>query len=322
MDPDQTMVKALAAVVAEWAREAKKRTKKARRKRTDALVHDDRTALRRLRVALCVMGSTVYRRSVVVPLEQCVHDIEDALGPTRDADVLLADVIRYGRAHGNEAEALRPLIRRLEKRRSQSARRMHERLSSARARRTFDAIERFLERGAKTRLPRDPSKAVPLLVRHFLRHEIWRGYDELLSYDTHVPADYASLHRIRAAARRLRYRLELFEGALGDTEPIASQLRQVQDELGDLHDHHVAVTTIEDLLAEGKVNDGEEVLAYVQGRREGRARALRAAEPHWRALLGASFRAKVNEAVETVRSPAEPPNSWLTSKISPQHRPS
>jgi CHAD domain-containing protein len=70
---------------------------------------------------------------------------------------------------------------------------------------------------------------------------------ELYSWQEHVDQPYAlrELHNMRIAAKRLRYTLEIFEDVL-PTECASAQkeMKQLQEELGLLHDSDVMITML------------------------------------------------------------------------------
>jgi CHAD domain-containing protein len=77
---------------------------------------------------------------------------------------------------------------------------------------------------------------------------------EFFSHTSHVedaPLSEASeaLHDLRIAAKRLRYTLELFDDLLGKRGKVQiKRIKAIQDELGELHNHDVQITLIEDEL--------------------------------------------------------------------------
>jgi hypothetical protein len=59
-----------------------------------------------------------------------------------------------------------------------------------------------------------------------------------------------ALHNLRISAKRLRYTLELFRAVFGETgEQEIEHVREIQELLGQLHDHDVRIALIEDELA-------------------------------------------------------------------------
>jgi hypothetical protein len=70
---------------------------------------------------------------------------------------------------------------------------------------------------------------------------------EMYSWSNFVDSPYAvrELHHLRIAAKRLRYTLEVFADFLpAACKPIAKELEQIQDELGQLHDSDVKIALL------------------------------------------------------------------------------
>ena len=94
----------------------------------------------------------------------------------------------------------------------------------------------------------DPSRRVRPNARRILATRI----DEVYQYDGLVanPANITDLHNMRIAFKRLRYLLEIFDGAFdADLEPYLDQVKAMQDLLGDIHDCDVQVPMLEAHLA-------------------------------------------------------------------------
>lgn len=62
-----------------------------------------------------------------------------------------------------------------------------------------------------------------------------------------APDDAEALHELRIAAKRLRYTIELFQDVLPATSAdLLSELKQLQDDLGFLHDRDVLIARLQD----------------------------------------------------------------------------
>jgi CHAD domain-containing protein len=277
---------ALEESVGDELRKLKKRLKKARRGDSDG-IHDARTELRRVREELTVMGETVFDRPETERLGQRLHRVEKALADPRDADVMLESLRAYARTHQAERCGLLPLEKLLKRRRERSLQRAVKRFG--RARRSVRATTRLVRKGQVPAL-RAP-KASPHLVAHFVHETIWRAYDQVLAYERARTRDYEVLHAFRSACRRLRYTMELFEGALPGAERLIAELERTQDEIGDMHDGHVATTRIERWLRKGKLRRTPELLRFVEAQKTERdAQLARCLERRAR-ILGGEFRA-------------------------------
>ena len=76
--------------------------------------------------------------------------------------------------------------------------------------------------------------------------------NELYSWQAHVDQPYAhkELHNMRIAAKRLRYTLEIFEDFLPpECKNAQKEMKQLQEELGLLHDSDVMITMLRLCLA-------------------------------------------------------------------------
>lgn len=284
------------------ARKLKKRLRKAARGDPDG-IHDARTTIRRLREGLVTMARTVFEQERIADIEHGLRRLEKSLGPTRDDDVLLQHVQQWMK---RTARARRPsleeLQKRLRRRRRKHARALADDLERKRRRRAVAALRDFLrgDSRALVRPPNNPSHAVPTLVRHFVADEAWRAYEEVLAFDTRVTSpDFDTIHQVRSACRRLRYLLELFEGAVPrGTRDVVKALRTLQDRLGDLHDHVVAVAQLEKWMSAGRVPTDAGTCEYLGRRKRDRDRLRAEFDAEWRKLTGPAFR----HAIATVAS--------------------
>jgi CHAD domain-containing protein len=294
MHPHEPMAAAMRAALEPHARKLKKRLRKAARGDPDG-IHDARTTIRRLREGLVSMARTGFEQEPLADLERGLKGLEKSLGPTRDDDVLLEHVRRWVK---QASRAYRPSLEVLEKRlcrrRRKHARTLADDLEGKRTRKAVASVGDFLGGypRALVRPPKNPAHAVPTLVRHFVADETWRAYEEVLAFDTRTVApDFDVIHQVRSACRRLRYLLELFEGAVPrGAEDVVKALRALQDRLGDLHDHVVAVAQLEKWMADARVPTDAGTSEYLRERKEARDRLRAQFDSEWRKLTGPAFR--------------------------------
>lgn len=143
-------------------------------------------------------------------------------------------------------------------------------------------------------LPRlDPGATLDSNARQVLHVRV----DDLFRYGPIVgdPEAVEPLHDARIAAKRLRYTLELFRLLFADdvAHPI-EQLKALQEELGQLHDHDVRIALIDEELSALRSRKGKKASAMRPGleallQRERVARANRhtSVVEHWARLTGA-----------------------------------
>jgi CHAD domain-containing protein len=276
----------------------RKRLKKAHRGKSKG-IHDARTELRRIRSELDTMGHTAFDAHVMSDLCERLHDTERALAKARDADVLACDLASWVAKHDGKKHDLDEVRARLEKRRRSGVKEARAALDGD----ARDAIVRAVKRATKPKHvviapPKNPASAAPELVRHFTHREVWRRYEAIRAFDARLPADVETLHKLRSACRQLRFTLETFEGASPDLAPIARDLHERQDEIGELHDHELAIQLLERWRAKGKIHPSRGLDAYLARRAKARDDLRRMAESRWLSLLGAKFRLRLSRALE------------------------
>jgi CHAD domain-containing protein len=287
------MADAMRTVLQPLAKKAAKRVRRAADGDADG-VHDARTALRRLRVGLDIMGRTVFEPAKTAKLAAALQRIEQTLGPTRDDDVLIADLDDWITSEGaGQAKAAAALREKLTRRREEDARALSRALDAPKTRRVLKRLRRWLEGQPRdvAAPPKNPAKASRRLVRHFVHDESWRAYEEILAYELRQPADFDVVHKVRSACRRLRFTLELFADALRDADRVIDAMRELQTRLGDLHDDVVGIACIEHWVKTRQIPKSPAVDAYVARRIRSRDRLRAEFDREWRALTSEPLRA-------------------------------
>jgi hypothetical protein len=143
----------------------------------------------------------------------------------------------------------------------------------------------------------DPQATLAENARIILRVRIaeFFSYAPIVANERQIEA----LHNLRIAAKRLRYTLELFRVVFGDEgERQIERVRELQELLGQLHDHDVRIALIEDDLTR---------LALEQSADIGRALAASPTSAH--------------QAITTaaLRPPPDDPRRGLLALLSRQH---
>jgi CHAD domain-containing protein len=299
MRADEPMVAALRDVLEPRVTKLRKRLKKAKRGDTEG-IHDSRTELRRFRTDLDLMGRTVFDAEATAQLCRRMHVLEQALAKARDTDVLLDDLEGYLGRHSQDRAGLGGLRKLLARRRHKGARIARRALGGGARRDLIKGLKRLLRRDAAVseKTPSRGPKAMPTLVRHFTRHEIWYRYDALRAYDARLLGDIETLHKLRSSCRQMRFALEAFADALPTVKPVARELHRVQDEIGELHDHHVALGLVERLRREGRLATTPGLEHYLAYHARTRDRLRRRFERHWLSLFGEQFRRRIFRSLE------------------------
>jgi CHAD domain-containing protein len=262
-------------------------------------VHDMRVATRRLRAGLKVLEKTVYDEDRIGKFRRKLRTLANALGDTRDSDVFLEHLERYATTLPSEKLVeIEPLRQAITERRESGLRHILRTLDDKDTAKLLNKLETFLttpNEGVR-RPSKDTNEATPMLVRHFSGSAIWELYEEVLAYETRLPAEIEVLHRLRVACKRLRYTLEFFEEALpSQTKGLIKQLVVVQDHLGALHDHQVAIERVERL--EKQHPDDMSLVDYAALRSNERDQLHSQFETLWLKLSGPDFRRSLASAL-------------------------
>ncbi|MDD2339451.1 MAG: CHAD domain-containing protein [Methanosarcina sp.] len=124
------------------------------------------------------------------------------------------------------------------------------------------------------------------------------------------------LHRLRIAAKGMRYTLEFFESVLGDdAKTLIKELKTFQDQLGNLHDTEIAINLLGSYLRTGewgsaesekvsgnmKFSGGAEgIEAYLAYRGEELQTLLNAFPDAWEKIKDESFRKRIERAIKNL----------------------
>jgi CHAD domain-containing protein len=206
-------------------------------------VHRTRVASRRLREALPIVAGGLPGTKRI---RRILRRLRRALGPVREMDVSLALIDELARSGRFEGTSLDRLARDIAKDRG---------AAWASARRTVDeadpdALVRRL-RAMMAALPKDDARTIrgprPAASdwRGLLKLRASRRAGEVMAAVDEAGTFYRPdrIHRVRIAAKKLRYVRELAEEANGVRRPSARlrQLKTLQDTLGRLHDIQVFI---------------------------------------------------------------------------------
>jgi CHAD domain-containing protein len=214
-------------------------------------VHDMRVSSRRLRGALRDFMPYLPKHGLSVALKK-IRDIADALGAVRDQDVAIIGLQKLEAGAPPEAAAmLHQLIRARETIRRQARKNLQQALHKGRLKQLQIDVETVIDSATANPKPKRRSKnAEPHAedtYREVARRTILKRLREVekLSKGLYRPLKMEPLHRMRIAAKRFRYALELFELCLGpDISIFAKKVGALQTSLGELHDSDIWIETL------------------------------------------------------------------------------
>ncbi|HUQ34372.1 MAG TPA: CHAD domain-containing protein [Pyrinomonadaceae bacterium] len=216
-------------------------------------VHDMRVASRRLR-GLVRDFSPYFRRSRRFQhAKDGLKRVAQALGSVRDEDVAIAALEELATNAPPETVAgIKPLVEQRRLKQETARAELKEALTEAALEELREKFNALLEQGLK--VPRslkenglNQEAADVVSFRQAGREVIAAGLLELqdLSASLYRPFKTKRLHRMRLAAKRLRYDLDLFAPCM--REPLrdfAKEIAKLQTSLGELHDCDVWIAQI------------------------------------------------------------------------------
>ena len=205
----------------------------------DVGVHQARVASRRLREAVPVLSDGLHG-SKSGKAQKKIRRLTQALGTVRELDVTLALIDELGTRQGIPKTALADVRSHVIAEREGRRTVMHERLQQVNVAKLHRRLESVREAVAAS----SPDHTWRSALAHRLVTRA-RRLDKAIDEAGQIYAPEA-LHKVRIAAKKLRYALEIADESRA--APCAAELRlmkRVQDALGRLHDlqvlqHHVA----------------------------------------------------------------------------------
>ncbi len=226
-------------------------------------VHDMRVAVRRMRAAAKVFEAYLNPESLEPHLKGLKRTL-GSLGDVRDLDVFREKAEGYLKTLPPEREHdLDPLFVLLAEEREEARKRMLDYLESERYGHFKRDFSDALVSPENLILPITDKKhdALPHRVRDVLPAILYARLADISAYSEWVEGPYLPverLHRLRIAAKGMRYTLEFFERVLGeDTKTLIKDFKNLQDHLGDLHDSVIAVGMLRSYLRTGEWGSAE-----------------------------------------------------------------
>ena len=220
-------------------------------------LHDMRVATRRMRAAFRVFEQYLDMKQLKSLLKG-LRRTGKRLGAVRDLDVFWEKTQRHLDGLPPEQQTgLESLHEAWEAERKKKRKKMLDYLDSERYAQFNRDFAQFLQAPDTGELPSLTKKgeAIPRRLRHVAPMIIYERVADVLAYDewvTRPDVPLNRLHRLRIAAKRLRYTLEFFEEALApQTKDLIKEMKKLQDHLGDLQDAMVASELLRDFLTWG-----------------------------------------------------------------------
>lgn len=206
-------------------------------------LHRTRTALRRLRTAISVFSGVLDHREAARIMAE-LRWMGRELGPARDVDVFIADVVRPWRERLAHDRGVSRICRNFERRRGLLYGQVAKSLQSVRFRHLELDLARWIEAGQwvsspSGRMPQRRDRPVRVLAAKALdrrRRKLIKAGRRLTKLSRR------DRHRLRIRAKKLRYITEFFSDLFPGKKrarrcrTILSTLEDLQDSLGALND--------------------------------------------------------------------------------------
>jgi CHAD domain-containing protein len=279
-------------------RRLRARVTEVRRGEDPEAIHDARVATRRLRAAWQVFDMGAGDRSTR-SFERDLRRLGRRLGAVRDLDVLLAGAVAYqAELPDGEAAALGRMLATWREERASAQRRLRRALASRRYRRFVDDFRDWL-RGEPVA---EQATGAAVRVRHRVASRVWGAYEPVWAFEGPLEAaDLVNLHRLRIAAKHLRYTLEAFGEVLPGADALLAAVAGLQNHLGTLHDANVAAAKARAYAASRRgplagIERGS-VEAFIASRQGIVTRQRASLATPWSAVVGPSFRAALYRAL-------------------------
>ena len=216
-------------------------------------VHDMRVATRRLRSALRDFAYVTKKK----PLKEISKDIKqfaDALGAARDEDVAIValEKLRKKSRDKHVKKGIAKLIEERRARRDQAHLDLIEKLAASNMENLENSFGKAIDEAAR----QDETGRV-ITFNEAGREIIAKCLKEFCDLSIHIYEPFADepLHKLRIAAKRLRYALELFTICRGASlAPFADSISEMQDFLGEIHDADVWLESLSERLQQTDEN--------------------------------------------------------------------
>jgi CHAD domain-containing protein len=207
-----------------------------------------------MRAAFDVFGQYFEPKSVKKHLKR-LRRAGRTLGRMRDLDVFLEKTQHYIETLPDGAPMrLAPLLNAWGQKRAEERQKLVSYLESAEYQQFKLDFNRFTSARDESAISMFESNPKPNLVRHVLPVLIYTRLASVRAYGGFIAnAGVKQLHALRVEFKKLRYTLEFFSEVLGqEAKDVISELKSLQDYLGDLNDANVACQILNESIAEAE----------------------------------------------------------------------
>lgn len=272
-------------------------------------VHQMRVASRRLRASLPIF-KTCFPKKKYQKWYREIKRITAALGTARDLDVQIGFLEEYYKRHlssdtlrdqiGREGRGISDLLRRLKRKRNRLQTMVEAVISSLAHHGIYDEFLQIITDSALA----EPGNDKPGDLNRKAQLKISSRVNSLLVLESfvHIPDAVIEHHKMRIAAKKLRYTLEVFNHLFsGKFKKAVRTMQALQDILGQIHDCDVWIADLYQLIGddplEKEKKEGcnkavwnyQEIRNLLDNRKQERDRLYHGFVEMWEGLRGAQF---------------------------------
>jgi CHAD domain-containing protein len=213
-------------------------------------LHDMRVATRRMRSAFDVFGSA-YEPKVIKHYLKGLRAIGRVLGQVRDMDVIVEHAVNYQeKLENKEHTGLNPLLGAWKQSIETDRSKLKLHLQSESYHHFKHEFNCFLQSPEINHESISKQAGTTARVRDIVPVLVYSRFAAVRAYEMLLPtASVAQLHALRIEFKKFRYSLEYFREILGTgVDKAISELKLLQDHLGELHDADVACQLVRSFL--------------------------------------------------------------------------
>ncbi len=222
------------------------------------VLHRARVALRRLKSSLSDLRDVVSARQLERPLA-CVNALLSILGHARDMDTKIAFLKTLAATPGAKpyAAGIREIIDELTEDRAEVQPKILKAFDRVRREKGFRLVEKL----------RPDLEAADITLDEWAKNRMTVRLEKMLRWEPYVkkPRREKELHRMRIAAKNLRYTLENFNPLYLSLQPFIKASAELQSALGQVHSYDVWLGLLGILRASaGRSNRFSEALRFLR----------------------------------------------------------
>ncbi|MCK5777306.1 MAG: CYTH and CHAD domain-containing protein [Rhodospirillales bacterium] len=244
-------------------------------------VHQMRVSVRRLRTSLKVFGDYLDPARTAW-MEDDLKWLGNALGPARDWDVYIAEMLGNVSGYGIDEDALAILRNAAEKRRAEAYEHVRKTLTSRRYAKMMFHLTAFVAVEGWLSMPINPADPLLQPLDRCAAEILSKPHRKLLKQAKNLEdQDMEARHEVRIRLKKLRYAVDFLRGVYAGkaTTAYVKSLQSLQDQFGHLNDVAQAMRMTGELTDNGNEANTRD-LALAGGLVQGwYARALKQTAP-------------------------------------------